>query len=157
MPEAVDVSTAQLTLAFVGTVTVPALLFLFIEALKDWFPSIQGRAALGVVYGLSAAIAGALLYANGANWTDPLTYLAALIIAINIAIVAKGIFATVFQRRVDAARVLSALERLAVAPVPQPPDAVVPVAGTTASVLETAPEQVAPAARRIVKTAEAAR
>lgn len=99
-----DVSTAQLTLAFVGSVTVSALLFLFIQAIKDFFPGLAGRAALGTMYALSLAIALAMLYQTGADWYDPLTYLAAIVVAISVAIVAKGIYAQVYQRQLTVTR-----------------------------------------------------
>lgn len=104
MTDAIDVSTAQLTLAVVGTVGVGTLLFLVMQMLKDFFPALNGRAALGVVYALSLAVALALLYQAGADWRDPLTYLSALLVAIGVAVVGKGVYAQTYGRQITVTR-----------------------------------------------------
>ena len=95
-----------------GTLTVSAFLFLCLQAVKDFLPNLEGRAALCVLYALSGAIAAALLQQSGADWWVSESWLAWVVMTLSAAIIAKGIYAQLFK--------------VSVRGVPLPPDAEVP-------------------------------
>ena len=97
MTEFADLSAAQLALGAAGTLTVSALLFLALQAIKDFVPTLGGRAALSVLYALSGAIAAALVAQTYPDWMDYTTYFAIVVMTISVSIVAKGIYSQLFH------------------------------------------------------------
>ena len=97
-----DYGTADLAVGAGATVAVSTFLFLMLQALKDFFPNIAGRNALGVLYGLSLLVALALVAQASPDWLDYATYLSLLVITVSVSIVAKGIYSQLFKVSVEA-------------------------------------------------------
>jgi hypothetical protein len=96
-----DVGAAQMALAAGATVGVSTFLFLMLQAIKDWFPSLEGRHALAVLYGLSVVIGVALIAQTTPDWWDYTTYLSMAVLIVSVSIVAKGVFAQLFHVKAE--------------------------------------------------------
>ena len=96
-----DYSAAQLAIAGGTTLAVSTFLFLMLQGVKDWFPNLAGRAALGVLYGMSLIVAIALTAQTTPDWWDYSTYLAIGVITVSVSIVAKGIYAQLFHVKAE--------------------------------------------------------
>jgi hypothetical protein len=96
---AVDLSNltaTDLSLGVAGTFSVSALLSLFLQAIKSFVPSLDGRWALSTLYALSLLIAWYGAYIVGTDWQAVPTYAALLVMTLTIGEIAKGVYKTQF-------------------------------------------------------------
>lgn len=95
-----DYSSSQLAIGAGSTVAVSTLVFLMLQAVKDFAPNLAGRAALTVLYILSALVAAALTAQTTPDWFEYTTYLTIVVATVSISIIAKGIYAQLFHQSV---------------------------------------------------------
>lgn len=92
-----DYGASELAIGAGSTLAVSTFLFLMLQAIKDFAPRLAGRWALGVLYGLSLIIAGALTAQTTPSWWDYTTYLSIAVITVSVSVVAKGIYTQLFH------------------------------------------------------------
>jgi hypothetical protein len=94
-----DTSSIELAGVAGGTVSVSAVIFMLLQRLKDYFPRIEGRWALGALDTISLLCALAVVQQTTPDWSDFLTWLSVLMLTGTFGIVARGIFAQLFHVR----------------------------------------------------------
>lgn len=82
-----------------GTVGVSLLIFFIIQGFKDFWPGLNGRAAMGVVYLVALGVSAAVLYQADNHYN--LEWVLALIVSTaSLAEIAKSIYARIYGREI---------------------------------------------------------
>lgn len=92
-----DYSTAEIVVAFGGTVTAGGILTMLLQAVKDFFPAIRGRWSMGAIYFVSFLSAIFLLIGSDPAYDSLLTYGGFFVIWGSLVVVARGIYHQMFQ------------------------------------------------------------
>lgn len=94
----IDANATTVSIIALGTLGIGTLLSLLIQALKDFWPTLDGRKALGAVYMLSLLVAALVVSQSHADAGDWETWVAILFAGLSIAEIAKGVYARIYNR-----------------------------------------------------------
>lgn len=92
-----DYSTFEIALSVVGTVSIGTIIMLMLNAIKDFFPKLKGRRAIGAVYLVSAIAAALVIGFSEPDFANPFTYVAWLLITGSLTVPARGMFHVIFR------------------------------------------------------------
>lgn len=98
-----DVGSMEVIAGVFGTVSVSFLCFLQVQALRGFWPSLSGRAAVGVVYAVAALTAAIVLTQAGIGLRDRDGLVAWYIGTLSVGLIAQGIYSQLFKISVDGA------------------------------------------------------
>ena len=92
-----DYSTMEVVTAIGGTVTAGGIITMLLHLVKDYFPTLRGRAAMAAVHITSLLAAVMLIISSGPDYGSLMTYLGAFVVWLGLTVTARGIYHTLFQ------------------------------------------------------------
>ncbi len=92
-----DINAVTIAAGLGITMTLGTAVFLMMQVVKGFIPSLAGRAAEGVVIAVSAVAVAMALVSVDADWTDPDTILTLVAGTLSTTVVARGVYAQLFR------------------------------------------------------------